>query len=255
MDSTRTLTRAELSDRVPASARDVAAAANALAREQATFERETHWCPSGLAEADCVPFRAAQAKAYLPALQDAEREAEAAADRIAAVVTPVLTQTHDLERPLSPAQMATAGTLLPMLQHEADMLPLPELARRVQGAVRNDDVAKLHVYVEVLPVRIQAGAGQPAPDGAPVLTADGAPKTAWPAGSPADEEAANELRRLVGEIRSARRDDSFDDLRADAVAVLEQVDALRRAARQRAQDEAPRLTWDGKPKTAWPARA
>lgn len=228
------MTRGQMDHVVSIGFADVDEEDRRLAQAQRVFTNATAGCPVELDTAQCATFKQALIEAHLPALQEAEQVATRAAARISRSVQAVLAQTQTAVTTLSQPDAAQASALLPLLQHEVANVALPDLVQQVRTAIANGDKARSHLYAELLPARLKEQAA-----------------VAWPGDR--DKQAAMELATMLGQLRSSRRDHSYDGVRSGASSVMEKAAALRRSATARAKEAAgPGTTWDGRPMTAWP---
>jgi len=222
------LTAAELATMLRDSLRQVAVAAANFA------EAEAHRGDLGNPRREpLAAVRHARLVAHAPDLAAAAVAADAAGRAGEANARRALAQLAGDRVALPPAAMPAAAQLAPLVERDAERLPLPKLAAEVRAAVIAGDVPAMYLWHRALAPRLAAApAGVEHPD---------------------DSAARAELGRLRGQIGDKLRDTANDPLRAQAAELLDRAGTTRAAAGRGRQSLAgPVKTMSGLEKVPWP---
>jgi len=225
---TDVLTAAELAQVLRDSLRQVAVAAAVYA------EAEAHRADLGNPRREpLAAVRHARLAAAAPDLEAAAIAADAAGRAADSNARRALAQLAGDRIALPPAAMPAAAALAPLIERDAERLPLRHVAAEVRAAVVAGDPAAQYCWHRALGPRLGVRpAGVEHPD---------------------DARARAELGRLRGQIGDRLRDATNDPLRAAAAELLERAGTTRAAAGRGRQSLAgPVKTMSGATKVPWP---
>lgn len=181
-----------------------------------------------------VGIRAELTKAHLPALEQAEQEAERIADTIHANIRTIHEQTSRAQYDISPETYREIDTRRGLIREDCDMLPYDRLADAVRYAILKADKAAMYCYARYIPLRLAVG--ERGTDGE------------W-RDSAANQEKA-ELRRMLTTIDGRLKDTTLAPINTKAGDLLTKAGALQRGASKRRQ-AAQRYAFQSENELSW----
>jgi len=171
---------------------------------------------------------------HLPPLREAEEHAAqvaAAAERNARDILRAI--GHDRIW-IDPNESAVAAQREPLIRQLVETSPLPALRDELRAAIIGEDRPTLYVYASYLPGRLAAAPGP------------------LDAGKPELQEARDEIRAMLGQIRGTLRDKSLDATRERAAEVIGKATRTGLAAAARKQQAAQAADLASGRVVAWP---
>jgi len=173
---------------------------------------------------------------HLPALRQAEQEAAQVGDQAARNARQVIKAAETARLRLAPGEEVTAAQRLPLFQQLAATAPLPQLADELRAAVIAEDRPAMYALAVTLPGRLDVAPGP------------------LDAGRPELQEARDELRTMLAQVRGTLRDTSFDAARDRAHRVLDKAATARLADEARRREAAQAADLASGRKVAWPTQ-
>jgi hypothetical protein len=162
---------------------------------------------------------------HIPSLEQAEQDAGRAAGVVYRNAQAVRERLNHELPVLSPEEEASAAAKATFAREDAERLPLPELAARVEHAVLRGDRAAMFTYARYGRMRLARGGG-----------GDGAGEGAtWPTDTGPDRER---LARVIREAESRLRPGDLAGVETRALGVVSKASNLQGVAGKRTREHA-----------------
>ena len=225
-----TSTLPEMTRQMDADLSAIAAAEHDLARGLEHYRDKTVRAGHASAEAREVAERD-----HMPAYRQVEQALVQVSDQAARNARQVVKAAATARLRLAPGDEAVAAQRLPLFQQLAATASLEQLADELRAAVVTEDRPAMYALAMTLPARLDVAPGP------------------LDAGKPELQEAREELRAMLAQVRGTLRDTSFDAARDRAHKVLDKAATARLADEARRREATQAADIASGRKVAWPA--